>query len=265
MTSDPDSAPINAFYASLNETVPDDIVLNADPYPYRRRVVVIVLFDLSSSMSFLIAGRRPIDLLNKRLREWLPSIRKKGHGELRDAEFAVITFSGRGVQLITGDRSRPRERAHEDGGAFVPAAELDFGTLEASGTTPMVEAINFALDLGEARARYLAGQGLHAVQVRILMFTDGEPNERDLPPGAWQAAVARVAAAREERPVQFFALETPEADATVLHELAGDEGYIPLGQFDFAKLLDIIFVASAVPDPYKAIREQFGWEDRDHG
>ncbi|HUC55973.1 MAG TPA: hypothetical protein VMA95_01120 [Streptosporangiaceae bacterium] len=265
MTSDPDFAPISAFYASLNETVPDDIALKADHYPYHRRVVVIVLFDLSSSMSFLIAGRRPIDLLNKRLREWLPSIRKKGNGELRDAEFAVITFSGHGVRVITGDRSRPRERAHEDGGAFVPAALLDFGVLEASGTTPMVEAINCALDLGEARVRYLADQSLPGVQVRILMFTDGEPNERDLPPGAWQAAVARVFAARERGPVQFFALGTPDADPTVLRELAGQEGYIPLGQFDFARLLDIILVASTVPDPYKTIREQFGWEDRGRG
>jgi uncharacterized protein YegL len=263
MTSDdPDSARLGDFYASLNDSVSGDIVLNADA---RGRVVVIVLFDLSTSMSFPVAGIRPIDLLNKRLREWLPGIRRKGHGELRDAEFAVITFSGRGVRLITGDRSCPRERAHEDGGAFVPAAELDFGTLEAFGTTPMVEAINFALDLGEARVRYLAGQSLETGQARILVFTDGEPYERNPQADAWPAVVARVAAARAGRRIQFFALGTPEADETALRELAGDEGYIRLAELDFDKLLDIVLVASAAPDPYKAIREKFGWEDRDHG
>jgi uncharacterized protein YegL len=254
MTFDPDFAGIGEFFDSLGDIVPNTAT-------YRRRIV-IVLFDLSTSMSFLKADQRPIDMLNKQLRTWLPSVREEGARQLRDVEFAVLTFSGHGVRFITGDQTRPRERAHEDGGAFVRAAELDFGPLEAFGTTPMVEAINAALDLGEARVRYLAGQHLQTGQVRILMFTDGSPYERDLPADAWRTAAARVTAAREQKRIQFFAFGAPGADEKVLRAMSGDQGYIPLAEFDFGALLDLILVATSADDPFGAIREQLGWEDR---
>lgn len=253
MTFDPDFSRAVDVYASL-----DDIQPNTATY---RRRIVIVLFDVSTSMSFTVGGQRRIDLLNEQLRQWLPMVRNEGRGQLRDVEIAVITFSGRGVRLVTGDTSRPRDQAHLDGGAFVPAAALEVGDLEAFGTTPMVEAISLALDLAEARARYLAEQRLQTGRVRILMFTDGGPFDRDLPADAWRAAAARIGTLQEQGRVQFFAFGAPGADEGLLRVMTGDKGYVPLADFDFAKLLDLILVATSADDPFMAIRDQLGWDE----
>ena len=260
MTFDPDFSRTSDLYASLGDIQPNVAT-------YSRRLV-IMLFDVSASMSFTVADerdsghpRRRIDLLNEQLRRWLPTVREEGRGQLRDVEMAVITFSGRGVRVVTGDASRPRDQWHEDGGVFVRAADLDLDDLEAFGTTPMVTAINLALDLADARARYLASQNLQTGQVRILMFGDGGSYDKDLPIDAWRTAARRIAALREQRRVQFFAFGAPGADESVLRALADDEGYVPLVDFDFEKLLELILRASSADDPFEAIREQFGWEE----
>jgi uncharacterized protein YegL len=253
MTFEPDFSLVSDLHDSLGDISPNVAT-------YRRRVVII-LFDLSTSMSFTVGGRRRIDLLNEQLREWLPMVRREGSGQLRDVEIAVITFSGRGVQIITGDPTIPRAQAHTNGGAFVSAADLQIGELEAFGTTPMVEAINLALELAEARVRYLAEENLQTGRVRILMFTDGGPFDRDLPADAWRTAASHVIAAAEQGRIQFFAFGAPGADETVLREISGDPGYIPLAEFDFAKLLDLILIATSADDPYLAIRDQLGWEE----
>jgi len=257
MTFDPDFALTSDLYESLG-----DVALNSATY---RRRVVIVLLDLSTSMSFLTGpadSRKPrIELLNEQLRQWLPEVRRQGAGSLRDVEFAVVSFSGRGVRLLTGPESRPGPHAHEDGGAFIAASDLDLGALEAFGTTPMVEAINLALDLGAARVSYLAQERqLQTGQVRIVMFTDGSPFDRDLPEDAWRAAAERIRTARNQRHIQFFSFGAPGADETVLRAMSGDQGYFPLTDFDFAKLLDLVLVASSADDPFAAIREELGWE-----
>lgn len=262
MTFDPDFSSLSELSRSLADVVP-----NTDSY---RRRVVIILLDLSASMSFPAdvpvpdgeTRPRRIDLLNQQLRGWLPAVRDQGQGPLRDVEFAVIAFSGRGVRLLTGSQPEPGPRTHEDGGAFVPAAELEVGDLTAFGTTPMVAAVSLALDLATARVSYLADQRqLQTGQVRIVMFTDGSPFDRDLPADAWQGAAERVLAARATRRVQFFAFGAPGADETVLRAMSGDKGYFPLANFDFAKLLDLILVASSADDPFAAIREELGWEE----
>lgn len=258
MTFNPDFSRTSDLYASLGDIQPSAAT-------YSRRVVIMLL-DVSASMSFTVADRgadgrprRRIDLLNEQLRRWLPTVREEGQGQLRDVEMAVITFSGRGLRPVTGDASRSRDRWHEDGGVFVRAADLDVDDLEAFGTTPMVTAINLALDLGDARTRYLASQNLQTGQVRILMFGDGGSYDKDLPIDAWRTAARRIADLRDQRRVQFFAFGPPGSDESVLRALAGDEGYVPLAEFDFEKLLDLILRATSADDPFEAIREQFGW------
>jgi len=260
MTFDADFSRAADLYARLGDIQP-----NAATYSRR---VVIMLLDVSASMSFTVADergagrpRRRIDLLNEQLHRWLPSVREEGRGQLRDVEMAVITFSGRGVHPVTGDASRPRDQWHEDGGVFVRSADLDLGELEAFGTTPMVTAINLALDLSDARTRYLARQNLQTGQVRILMFGDGGSYDKDLPSDAWRTAAQRIDALRDQRRVQFFAFGAPGADESVLRALAGNEGYVPLVDFDFERLLDLILRATSADDPFEAIREQFGWEE----
>jgi uncharacterized protein YegL len=244
----------------------DDVRPNTASY---RRRVVIVLIDLSASMGFEVdvavpdGAARPsrIAVLNEKLRGWLPDVRAAGRGQLREVEFAVVTFSGRGVRKISGAREREYDRPHEDGGVFVPATELTIDELAAFGTTPMVEAVTTALDLADARARYLAERGTQTGRVRVLMFTDGGPSDHDLPLDAWRTAADRIGGLRRQDRLLFMAFGAPGADETVLRGMAGDEGYIPLADFDFAKLLGLLLVATSADNPYDTIRDQLGWNE----
>ncbi|GGW10043.1 hypothetical protein GCM10018980_33240 [Streptomyces capoamus] len=153
----------------------DDMQFNTESY---HRRIVILLIDVSGSMRFAEKGTRPIDELNRSLRAWLPEIREQGRGPLRSVEFAVVTFGGDGVRAVTGDARRPEDELAHDGGVFVLASDLDFDDLTASGTTPMAQALEFALRLGDRRVQYLADRhGLQTGQVRLILFSDGEPND----------------------------------------------------------------------------------------
>jgi len=235
------------------------------------RRVVIVLLDTSFSMTLPAneaeAGTAPpvrrIDMLNGQLREWLPMVRDAGHGTLRDVEFAVVAFGGRGTAPVTGSAPGARERWHEDAppagrGVFVAAADLQLPELAAFGTTHLVTAVNLALDLGEARVRSLAGRGIGAEQVRILLFGDGGSYDKDQPADALRSVTARLDRQRSQGRACLFAFGPPGADEAVLRALAGDDGYVPLGDFDFGKLLELIFRAAAARDPLAAIRREFG-------
>ncbi|KUN84202.1 vWA domain-containing protein [Streptomyces griseoruber] len=235
----------------------DDIDLH--PGTYHRRVVIL-LIDVSGSMRFAEKGTRPIDELNRSLRAWLPDIRRQGEGPLRAVEFAVVTFGGDGVRAVTGDPRRPEAELAEDGGVFVPAAELDLGDLTASGTTPMVEALEFALRLGDRRVEHLADRhGLQTGQVRLILFSDGAPND-ELPADAWRSVADLIATRRRQRRLLFLAFGAPGADEEILRTLATDRGYIPLTDLDFAALLDLVLVATSADDPYTAVWEQADWD-----
>ncbi|MFF7971568.1 VWA domain-containing protein [Streptomyces sp. NPDC007905] len=235
----------------------DDIEFSTDTY---HRRVVILLIDVSGSMRFAEQGTRPIDELNRSMRAWLPEIRKQGEGPLRAVEFAVVTFGGDGVRAVTGDPRRAEAELAQDGGAFVPAADLDFGDLTASGTTPMVEALEFALRLGDRRVQHLADQhGLQTGQVRLILFSDGEPND-ELPADAWRSVADLIGARRRQRRLLFLAFGAPGADEEMLRTLATDRGYIPLTDLDFAGLLDLVLVATSAEDPYTAVWEQAHWD-----
>lgn len=234
----------------------DDIGLNEGTY--QRRVVVIVI-DVSGSMGYAENGKRPIDDLNSSIESWLPEVRSQGKGPLRGVEFAVVTFGGDGVRTVTGDLRCPPDRLHADGGAFVPAGELEIAPLTATGTTPMVAALEFALNLGDQRVQYLAGQGLQTGQVRMILFSDGGPNDDNLPAGAWRSTADLIRTRRKQRRLLFLAFGAPGADEHVLRELAPEKGYFPLSALDFNELLNLVLVATSADDPYAAVWEQARW------
>jgi len=235
----------------------DDIEFN--PGTYHRRVVIL-LIDVSGSMRFAEKGTRPIDELNRSMRTWLPEIREQGEGPLRAVEFAVVTFGGDGVRPVTGDAGGPEAELAQDGGVFVPAAELDFGDLDASGTTPMVEALEFALRLGDRRVEHLADRhGLQTGQVRLILFSDGAPND-ELPADAWRSVADLIATRRRQRRLLFLAFGAPGADEEMLRTLATERGYIPLTDLDFAALLDLVLVATSAEDPFTAVWAHAEWD-----
>lgn len=229
---------------------------------YRRRLVILMI-DLSGSMAVVQPNvGRPVDALNRQLDSWVPTVRAQGSAELRDVEFAIITFSGAGVGLLTPDGIRimpdrsPGDTAwpDPDNCAFVPASQLTRPNFDATGSTPMVRALSIALALGDQRVRRLNDEGISTGQVRVLLFSDGDPNEVKMPDGAWDSIVAEIRERRRARRTQLFAFGVPGANNERMTELVGADGYKQLSGFDFALLLDLILVATSADDPYDALR-----------
>lgn len=237
-----------------------------------RRRLVLLLFDLSGSMGVSRDGVKPVQALNTQIRQWLPEVRRKGAGELRDVEFAVLTFGNGVVQLRTAGR---QVQFTEDGaveqwmagdeGAFVPAAKLDMDDFEAGGSTPIVTALQIAIALGDQRAEFLGAAGLTTGQVRLILFTDGSPNDRHLPRDAWRGVAVDLAERRRKRRNQVFAFGVPGADARILRALASDDGYFPLEGFDFVKLLELIMIATSAENPYESLHDVMHSTDEGDG
>lgn len=220
---------------------------------HRRRLVALLL-DTSASMAAQVDGRRPIDMLNTELATWLPKVRAEGHGNLRDVEFAVITFGAGGVQVVSGRR----ERSADDGASFVPAAQLTLGPLAAGGATPMAEAIELALNLLEGRRRHV--QTVHcqqAGQPRMIIFSDGGPTDAEgNDTGEWRHLAQRLGQWREAGRMQLYAFGVPGVDDAVMRALATDECYFRLEELDVKKLLDLVLVASSEHLPLHRV-----WQD----
>ncbi|WP_239405392.1 hypothetical protein [Frankia sp. Cj3] len=235
---------------------------------YRRRLVVVLL-DASGSMGLPLPGppaapdaRTRLDALRAELDHWQPVFRAKGGRELREVELAVIAFGGAGNQILTGGTAVEPDRLHEDGGAFVPAAELDIRNFEATGRTNLVEAIDYAVELAVRRTRYLAAEKhLQTGQIRMVMLTDGGPNDDgNRPREAWEKATERLCALRQRRLLTFFlvGVGVSESDDRMLSRLAtGSFGsYTRLASFDFASMLEFVLIATT-ENPEQSARARY--------
>jgi Mg-chelatase subunit ChlD len=187
-----------------------------------KRNLVILAIDTSSSMNMDGGGRSRMDELNEAIQAWLPRVRSAA--ELRDAEFAVITYGFEGVQVV-----RPASAAadHEDGGAFMPAPSLILKTFQAGHVTPMVAAIERGLELGRRRAEYLAAAPRHlqSGRLRFICISDGQPtDEQGNLTDAWRPLGSHLRRLREDKQLYFFAFGVAGAVAEVMSGLAGSDG-----------------------------------------
>ena len=75
---------------------------------------------------------------------------------------------------------------------FVTIEQFTPPSLEADGLTPMGEAINFSIDLIEARKEIYKSHGIQYYRPWIFMITDGAPTDD------WQAASERLHVREED-------------------------------------------------------------------
>lgn len=120
------------------------------------RVPVCLCLDVSSSM-----GGEPIDELNKGVCLFYNAIRED-ETALYSAEISIVTFGGSKAECIADFASLEIQPTPPE--------------LEASGMTPMGEAVNMALDLLERRKGEYREKGVDYYQPWLVLMTDGEPN-----------------------------------------------------------------------------------------
>jgi uncharacterized protein YegL len=232
---------------------PDEVDFVTDTH---RRRFVALLIDTSRSMAAAQTNGVPaIEALNTHVAAWLPKVRAEGRGGLRDVEFVVITFGAGGVAVASGNQ----QPSAMDEGAFVPAARLTLGPLTAGGATPMVEAVDLALDLVEQRRRYV--QDVHGQQTggpRLILITDGEPTDYEgNPTEDWRRLAVRLQQSRDSGRLMLFAFGVPGVNDDVMRALATDEAYFRLQDLDLKRVLDLVLIATADHVGYRRVNAKF--------
>lgn len=213
-----------------------------------KRVSVILLLDTSESMNGPKGATfRPIDQLNGALEEWAKELHDSRRLRHR-AEVAIITFGNGGVQTLQLGKNEP----------FSPAATFVAPKLEANNVTPMIEAVQMAISLGEARKANLDTQQIMRFRPLIFMITDGEPTDAEGKPleeSGWKPLAHELADLEARKKLAFFAVGVTGARIEVLRALS-PEGYWDLGQGSFTDFLKLVSASAGDADPISFARAQ---------
>jgi uncharacterized protein YegL len=162
---------------------------NPDP-----RTPCVLVLDTSASME-----GAPIAQLNAGLRAFEQALQADALARRR-VEVSVVTFGGQ-VQV-------------QD---FVGAEQWRAPTLEASGATPLGEALGRALDRVGWRKRVYAEMGVPHTRPWVFLITDGAPTD------AWEEVAARVHRLSAQKHVALFAVAVEQANLQILGRIAAPE------------------------------------------
>jgi uncharacterized protein YegL len=155
------------------------------------RVASVLVLDVSGSMN-----GAPIAELNEGLRTYQQELLEDSLATKR-VEVAIVTFGA------TVETKLP----------FTEAGHFHPPHLEASGPTPMGEALNLAIDLVEDRKRLYRENGVMYYRPWIFLITDGDPTDD------WRTVVPRVQSGEEQKSFMLFAVGTGDANFDTLKQI----------------------------------------------
>lgn len=198
----------------------------------RNRTLIMLLLDTSASMRHTGA----INELNDALRDWAEELR--GNDFLQTSgEIAMVTFGKDHVRAVD-PRGRTGGQAEHP---FAPLREFAPPRLEADGVTPMVEAIQYALQVLSARKNELIREGLGlAYRPMIYVITDGVPTDAEgHPTDRWRDVAAMLRQHEAGKHLLFFAMGVRGADANVITGLAPQSHYV-LSDTNFTEVMRLV-------------------------
>jgi uncharacterized protein YegL len=159
------------------------------------RVPCVLLLDASGSMN-----GAPISELNAGLVTLKDTLGADALAAKR-AEIAVVRFGG-SVDLVQD---------------FVTADHFQPPVLNASGDTPMGQAIDRGIDLVAERKQTYKSHGIAYYRPWIFLITDGGPTD------SWQGAADRVRQGENDKSFAFFAIGVENARFDRLQQIATRE------------------------------------------
>ena len=189
------------------------------------RCPVVLVLDTSGSMM-----GKPIQELNEGLRAFSDALKADRLASLR-VEVAVVAFGGKvralnvhGTEPVVPQEERKRALAirrvekeipFDASQAFVTVDHFVPPALDASGETPMGEAIRSSLALLNKRKEIYKQNGLDYFRPWMFVITDGKPTDRD-----WESAARQVKEEERRKSVLFYAVGVEKADMKVLTQFS---------------------------------------------
>jgi uncharacterized protein YegL len=167
--------------------------------PEQPHCAVVLVLDVSGSMT---VGDK-IGQLNDGLQLFKEEVMGDDLARKR-VDLAVVTF-GHTVEVI-----------HE----FSSVESFDPPALQATGQTPMGEAIVTALEMVERRKNEYKMQGTDYYRPWIFLLTDGEPTDMRVGDALWNQVVEKVHGGEKDRKFMFFAVAVEPARTDVLAQIA---------------------------------------------
>jgi uncharacterized protein YegL len=219
---------------NVSEQVPfgtDDFANNPEP-----RCALVLLLDTSGSM-----GGNPIKELNAGIAA-LKEVLVEDALASKRVEVGIITFGPVKVETTF----------HTASNFFPPM-------LQASGDTPMGEAIRQAIEMVKQRKAEYKSAGIPYFRPWIFLVTDGAPTDE------WKNAAAMVREGEASKSFAFFAVGVENADMNTLKQIAVREP-LKLKGLMFRELFvwlssSMRSISSSVPGDTVPIASPLGWTE----
>ena len=188
------------------------------------RCPVVLLLDTSGSMS-----GNPIAELNAGLQAFEQQLKADTLASLR-VEVAVITFGGV-VRALDVSGGGQHDLPFDANQAFITADSFQAPVLNASGDTPMGEAVNRALTLLRERKAIYKQNSIDYFRPWVLLITDGYPTD-----SGWEVAADAAKAEEERRGVTIYAVGVEGADMQKLARFSTQRPPLTLKGLQFNEL-----------------------------
>jgi uncharacterized protein YegL len=228
------------------------------------RILITLVVDTSSSMS--TSGR--ITELNQALQNWRRELLADPY-VAQAGEISLVTF-GKDHVVAVDPSGRIAGQATEP---FVPVADFSPPTLQAGGVTPMVEGLQYAMEITAARRQQLRSSGIAlANRPLIYLLTDGVPTDAEgRRSDRWRDLAPVIRQQESGKHLLFFAIGVTGAEREVLQGLAPDS-YYDLGNVSFAQVLRLVSASidsvaegsrtGSAADAYAEVKERLDKSER---
>jgi uncharacterized protein YegL len=216
-----------------------------------QRLLLALALDTSQSMTGVAIAR-----LNEALAAMVQDLRRDVQLSAI-AEVALITFGDGGVTVWRGDRPAAAGES-----PFVPARQLTVPKLRASGVTPMVPAVERAIQCVADEKAELKRRFLQYYRPLIWLMSDGVPTDANgHHSDDWRRLPPIIKDGEDSKGFVFFSVSVGDIDPVgdaVLRELAPG-AHVRLEGFDFASMLKLVSASAesaAKGDSVEAIKRR---------